>query len=117
MCAMPATALTIKQETKPIPIEVRDKHIKTRHEEYFIIPQKCYFLFLLIFQVSQPFELVGMDLIGKVVKTEAGNQYTAVMIDYFTKWSEAYLCHLKQQQMLHNTLLSSFMALGPLSES
>ena len=30
-----------------------------------------------------------MDLV-KLTKTEGGNQYICVMVDYFTKWAEAY---------------------------
>ncbi|KAF5892476.1 gag-pol fusion, partial [Clarias magur] len=40
--------------------------------------------------VNETWELVGMDLIGKLTKTEKGNQYICVLIDYFTKWVEAY---------------------------
>lgn len=32
MCAIPESALTIKQETKLIPIEISDIHFKTPHE-------------------------------------------------------------------------------------
>lgn len=31
-----------------------------------------------------------MDLIGKLTMTEKGNQYICVLIDYFTKWVEAF---------------------------
>lgn len=41
-------------------------------------------------KVSQPFELVGMDLIGKLSCTQNGHQYICVMVDYFTKWPQAY---------------------------
>jgi len=41
-------------------------------------------------QTTQPLELVGMDLVGKLTTTKSGNQYICVMIDYFTKWTEAY---------------------------
>ncbi|KAJ8000892.1 hypothetical protein DPEC_G00185110 [Dallia pectoralis] len=40
--------------------------------------------------VSEPLELVGMDLVGKLTLTDGGNQYICVMVDYFTKWAEAY---------------------------
>ncbi|XP_041843372.1 uncharacterized protein LOC121641350 [Melanotaenia boesemani] len=46
-------------------------------------------------KVTQPFELVGMDLIGKLKKTNHGNQYICVMIDYFTKWPQAYAIKTK----------------------
>lgn len=59
---------------------------------------------LSIFKVSQPFELVGMDIVGKVAETEAGNMYICVMVDYFTKWSEAFPYHPKQLQMWQTVL-------------
>jgi IS30 family transposase len=31
-----------------------------------------------------------MDLVGKLVMTDQGNQYICVMVDYFTRWSQAY---------------------------
>ncbi|RXN15276.1 myosin-1 isoform X3 [Labeo rohita] len=37
--------------------------------------------------VTEPLELLGMDLIGKLTPTENGHQYICVMVDYFTKWS------------------------------
>ncbi|KAL6460922.1 hypothetical protein MHYP_G00308880 [Metynnis hypsauchen] len=40
--------------------------------------------------VNEPWELVGMDLIGKLTVSSNGNQYICVLIDYFTKWVEAY---------------------------
>ncbi|KAI4817650.1 hypothetical protein KUCAC02_011033 [Chaenocephalus aceratus] len=41
-------------------------------------------------EVTEPLELVGMDLVGKLTVTDGGNQYICVMVDYFTKWAEAY---------------------------
>ncbi|KAI9542211.1 hypothetical protein NQZ68_022264, partial [Dissostichus eleginoides] len=41
-------------------------------------------------KVTQPFELVGMDLIGKLAMTKDGYLYVCVMIDYMTKWPQAY---------------------------
>ena len=37
-----------------------------------------------------PFELVGMDLLGKLSVTTEGYSYICVMIDYLTKWAQAY---------------------------
>ncbi|KAK0134806.1 hypothetical protein N1851_029482 [Merluccius polli] len=42
-----------------------------------------------------PFELIGMDLVGKLAMTNQGNQYICVMVDYFTRWSQAYAIKLK----------------------
>src|SRR6185295_4845010 len=39
--------------------------------------------------VSEPFELIGMDLIGPLPETSNGNKYIIVMTEYLTKWVEA----------------------------
>uniref|UniRef100_A0A096M7A5 Gypsy retrotransposon integrase-like protein 1 n=1 Tax=Poecilia formosa TaxID=48698 RepID=A0A096M7A5_POEFO len=54
--------------------------------------------------VSQPFELVGMDL-GKLKTTESGNQYICVMIDYYTKWSQAYPIACKNAEEVTKQIL------------
>ncbi|KAL7845031.1 hypothetical protein SRHO_G00235710 [Serrasalmus rhombeus] len=36
-------------------------------------------------KIKVPFEFVGMDLIGKLVKTDQNNQYICVIIDYCTR--------------------------------
>lgn len=43
-----------------------------------------------VWKVTQPFELIGMDLVGKPKTTSSGNQYICVLIDCFTKWPQAY---------------------------
>ena len=49
-------------------------------------------LFLIIFslQVSHPFELVGVDLMGPFVESSQGNKYIFTATDYYTKWVEAF---------------------------
>jgi hypothetical protein len=39
--------------------------------------------------VSEPFELIGMDLVGPLPETSRGNKYIIVMTEYLTKWVEA----------------------------
>ncbi|XP_026026956.1 uncharacterized protein LOC113024268 isoform X2 [Astatotilapia calliptera] len=55
--------------------------------------------------VSQPFELVGMDLIGKLTETNNGHQYICVFIDYFTKWPQAYPLKSKSAVEVTNCLI------------
>lgn len=43
-----------------------------------------------VHKVKVPFQLIGMDLIGKLVKTQKGDQYICVIIDYCTRWANAY---------------------------
>jgi Integrase zinc binding domain len=40
-------------------------------------------------KVGQPFDRVGMDIVGPLPKTKRGNSYIVVATDYFTKWPEA----------------------------
>jgi len=39
--------------------------------------------------VGYPNEIVALDLVGPLPPSEHGNRYILVMIDYFTRWSEA----------------------------
>ena len=39
---------------------------------------------------TRPFEIMGMDILTKLPKTERGMQAIVVFTDYFTKWVEAY---------------------------
>ncbi|KAI4799089.1 hypothetical protein KUCAC02_019256, partial [Chaenocephalus aceratus] len=41
-------------------------------------------------KVEHPFELIGVDLIGRLKTTNSGNVYICVMVDYLTKWPQAY---------------------------
>ena len=40
-------------------------------------------------QVKEPFYQIGIDIVGPLSRTEKGNKYIVVAIDYFTKWPEA----------------------------
>ena len=40
-------------------------------------------------KVGQPFDRVGMDIVGPLPMTERGNKYIVVATDYLTKWPEA----------------------------
>ena len=39
--------------------------------------------------IAVPFHMVGIDIIGPLVRTRAGNRYILTLIDYFTKYTEA----------------------------
>jgi Integrase zinc binding domain/Integrase core domain len=40
-------------------------------------------------EINEPFEMIGIDIVGPLSETEKGNRYIVVAIDYFTKWPEA----------------------------
>lgn len=46
-----------------------------------------------------------MDLIGKLTKTDNQNQYICVLIDYRTRWAQAYPMKLKNAVEVTNCLL------------
>ncbi|XP_051975103.1 arp2/3 complex-activating protein rickA-like [Xyrauchen texanus] len=58
--------------------------------------------------VTQPFELLGMDLIGKLSLTDSGHQYICVMIDYLTKWPQAYPLQSKSAEEVTNCIIKFF---------
>ena len=40
-------------------------------------------------KVGQPFDRIGMDIVGPLPTTNKGNKYIVVATDYLTKWPEA----------------------------
>ncbi|XP_066502605.1 sentrin-specific protease 1-like isoform X3 [Hoplias malabaricus] len=62
--------------------------------------------------VHSPFELVGMDLIGKLTMTTRGNQYICVMIDYYTKWTEAFAIPNKTAEKVTECIVQFFYRFG-----
>jgi hypothetical protein len=40
-------------------------------------------------KVKYPFYQIGIDIVGPLPRTEKGNKYIVVAMDYFTKWPEA----------------------------
>ena len=40
-------------------------------------------------KVGQPFDRLGMDIVGPLLKTIRGNMYIVVATEYLTKWPEA----------------------------
>jgi hypothetical protein len=42
------------------------------------------------YNVGAPFERIAFDIAGPFLVTDSGNKYIMVVIDYFSKWPEAY---------------------------
>ena len=42
-------------------------------------------------QAGYPLQVVGVDIMGPLPESEAGNLYVLVASDYFTKWVEVYV--------------------------
>lgn len=49
-----------------------------------------------------------MDLIGKLTTTDSGNRYICVMIDYLTKWPQAYALKSKRANEVSDCILQFF---------
>lgn len=49
-----------------------------------------------------------MDLIGKLSTTEDGHQYICVIIDYFTKWPQAYSLKSKSASEVTKCIVKFF---------
>lgn len=47
-------------------------------------------------KIGQPFERVGIDLVGPLPETSRGNRYIVVVTEYLTKWPEAKAIPNKQ---------------------
>eukprot|EP00117_Sycon_ciliatum_P034902 scpid20142/ scgid26552/ Retrovirus-related Pol polyprotein from transposon 17.6; Protease; Reverse transcriptase; Endonuclease len=57
-----------------------------------------------------PFERVGMDLIPGLPETDAGNKHILVIVDYFTKWVEAYPLKRMDASTIASKFVSEFVA-------
>lgn len=40
-------------------------------------------------EIGEPFETIGIDIVGPLMTTKNRNRYIVVAVDYFTKWPEA----------------------------
>lgn len=64
------------------------------------------------FMLSEPFELVGMDLVGKLKCSNNGYTYICVMVDHFTKWFEVYPLKSKRADEVAECILDFFYKYG-----
>ncbi len=64
------------------------------------------------FKVDKPLELLGMDLVGKVTRTNKGNVYICVLVDYYTKWTEAYAIPNKSAAVVSRCIINFFYRFG-----
>ncbi|RXN06801.1 gag-pol fusion [Labeo rohita] len=63
-------------------------------------------------EVAQPWDIVGMDLVGKLTPTKEGYQYICVMVDYFTKWCEAFPLKTKSAEEVTTCIIKHFYKFG-----
>ena len=59
--------------------------------------------------VGVPLEKIAIDIVGPLPRTENGNEYIMVVVDYFTKWVEAYAIPDHTAQTVADKLLNEFV--------
>jgi hypothetical protein len=55
--------------------------------------------------VGAPFDRVAIDILGELPETENGNKYILVIVDYFTKWTQAFALPNQTAQTIADTLM------------
>lgn len=62
--------------------------------------------------IGVPFERIGMDLIGPHPRTKKGNQYALVIVDYATRFPEAFPLSSTTTRQIADRLLELFSRVG-----
>lgn len=62
--------------------------------------------------IGTPFERVGMDLIGPLPKTSKGNKYVLVIVDYATRFPEAFPLRAPTSQNIADKMIELFSHVG-----
>jgi hypothetical protein len=57
-----------------------------------------------------PFQSAAFDIIGPFQMTQKGNKYILVMVDYYTKWSEAYAISDLKAEKVVNAIMGEWIA-------
>ena len=58
---------------------------------------------------GSPLEMIAIDIVGPLPRTENGNEYIMVVTNYFTKWAEAYAVTDNTAQTVADKLLNEFV--------
>ena len=59
---------------------------------------------------GEPFERVGMDVIGPLQRTPRGNRYILTVVDHFTKHVEAYALPYQEATTVARVILNEFVS-------
>lgn len=62
--------------------------------------------------IGNPFERVGMDLIGPLPKTSKSNEYVLVLVDYATRFPEAFPLRAPTTQNIADRMIELFSRVG-----
>ncbi|UYV61724.1 hypothetical protein LAZ67_1006165, partial [Cordylochernes scorpioides] len=66
---------------------------------------------LKIYNVGAPFERVAIDVVGSFPKSDLGNKYILVIMDYFTKWPVAVPIPDQEASTLSEALLKDWVCI------
>ena len=59
--------------------------------------------------VGMPLERVAIDILGPLPETENGNRVIMVVVDYFTKWTEAYALKDQKSMTVADAFITNFV--------
>ena len=62
------------------------------------------------YNVGYPGERVAIDVMGPLPETRSGNRYLLVLMDYFTKWPEAYALPNQEAKTVATAMLQGFVS-------
>jgi hypothetical protein len=58
--------------------------------------------------VGSPFERIAIDVAGPFPRSDQGNQYLLIAMDYFTKWPEVYAIPNREASTIAKDLVTNF---------
>ena len=61
-------------------------------------------------QAGEPLERVAIDILGPLPTSNDGNKYIMIVVDYFTKWAEAYAIPNQEASTVAAKLVYEFIA-------
>ena len=62
--------------------------------------------------IKEPFTRIAMDVFGPLNRTKAGNKYILVLMDYATKWPEAFVLRNVTAEIIVNCLIEVTARIG-----
>jgi transposase InsO family protein len=60
------------------------------------------------YNVGAPFERIAIDVAGPFPRSDQGNRYLLIAMDYFTKWQEVYAIPNQEASTVSEALVTNF---------